>query len=92
MADHPRPDRVEHDIAGQLQEVRLLLHNDPLVPALEHMPHAPMPPVEALGIDPVQLAHAFGQVAVRRLDQQVIVVVHQAVRVHGPVEVPHDFR
>jgi hypothetical protein len=42
--------------------------------------------IEALGIDAVELSHPFGQVRVRRLHEQVIVVAHQTVGVTPPVE------
>jgi hypothetical protein len=42
--------------------------------------------VEPLGIDAVELPHPFGQVRVRRLHEQVIVVGHQTVGVPPPVE------
>jgi hypothetical protein len=49
-----------------------------------------MDPVEPLCIDPVELAHALGQIAVRRLDQEMIMLGHQAVGVDDPVEpFPH---
>jgi len=38
-----------------------------------------MTAVEGLGVDPVQLAHAPGEVALLGLDEEVVVVVHQAV-------------
>jgi hypothetical protein len=41
--------------------------------------------IEKLSIDPVQLAHAPGEIAVRRLDQEVIVVVHQAIGMTEPI-------
>jgi hypothetical protein len=41
--------------------------------------------IKKLGIDAVQLPHTEGEIAVRRLDQEVIVVVHQAVGVADPI-------
>ena len=37
-------------------------------------------------VDPAELAHALGEVAARGLDQQVVVIAHQAVGMHDPVE------
>ena len=42
--------------------------------------------VEPLGIDTVDLAHAARKRRAARLDQQVIMVVHQAIRPQRPVE------
>lgn len=55
------------------------------------MPHAPMAPVEALCIDTVQLPYAQRRVALRRLDKQMIMIVHQAVGVAQPTEARHHF-
>ena len=42
--------------------------------------------VEALGVDPVEMAHAPGKVAVWGMDQEVIMVGHQGVGTN--LEVP----
>ena len=41
--------------------------------------------IEKLRIDAVQLPHTQGEIAVRRFDQEVIVVVHHAVGVANPI-------
>jgi len=64
--------RVENDIPGQLEEVRLLLHQDSLVAALENVPDTLMALVEALGEHAIELAHALGEVRIRCLNEQVI--------------------
>jgi hypothetical protein len=46
-----------------------------------------MPPVRALRIHSVELAHSFREIAIRGLNQQMIVIAHQAVRVTQPVEI-----
>lgn len=51
-----------------------------------------MPPTTCLGIDPIELAHALGKIAVGRLGQQMVVVVHQTPGVAKPVEVSDDLR
>lgn len=53
------PDRIEHNIAGQFQEVGFLLHDDRLETSLEYMPHPSMPAIETLGVDSVQLPHTL---------------------------------
>jgi hypothetical protein len=45
-----------------------------------------MSAIAVLGEYPIELAHALRQIAVRRLDQQVVVIAHQAVRMHHPIE------
>jgi len=46
--------------------------------------------VEPLGVDTVQLAHTLGEIPVRCLNEQMIMVAHQAVGVHRPVEATTD--
>lgn len=43
------------------------------------MPVAAVAAVEGLRVDAVQLPHGAGEVRVRRLQEQVVVVVHEAV-------------
>lgn len=35
----------------------------------------------------IELAHPFGQIAIRRRDPQMIVIAHQAIRMATPIEV-----
>lgn len=42
--------------------------------------------VEALRIDPVELAHALRQIGFRRLDQDVVMVRHLAPGMANPIE------
>ena len=50
------------------------------------MAHTLMRSVETLGVHPVQLPHPFREVAVWRLNEQVVVISHLAVRMHLLVE------
>lgn len=45
-----------------------------------------VPTIERLGVDPVQVAHPARQVCLRRLDEQMVVIRHQTVRVADPAE------
>jgi hypothetical protein len=76
---HTGANRVQDDVSADLQEMSVLLDNDGLVSALEKVSGPPIAVVEELGIDAVQLAHAEGEISVRRLDEKMIVVVHEAV-------------
>jgi hypothetical protein len=44
-----------------------------------------VPFVEELGIHSVQLAHAYGQVAIRCFDEKMIMIGHETVSVAYPV-------
>ena len=54
------------------------------------MADAGMGAVEALGIDTIKLAHAFGEVGIGRFDEQVIMMGHLAIGVAHPVEALAD--
>jgi hypothetical protein len=63
----------------------VLLNEDRFVPALEQMTCPLMTFIKKLCIDPVQLPHTQGQIAVRRLDQEMVVVRHEAIGMTDPV-------
>jgi hypothetical protein len=48
-----------------------------------------MASITGLGVHTIQLPHTLGQIAIRRLDQQMIVIGHHAPGVTNPVEVTH---
>jgi len=50
----------------------IFLDENGFVPALEEMAGPTMTLVESLGVHAVQLPHAQGQVAMRRLDHEVM--------------------
>ena len=54
-------------------------------PSLEQVPGSPVPPVEGLGIDAVELPHADGEIAIRSLDEKMVMVIHEAVGRADPV-------
>jgi len=45
-----------------------------------------MTTIELLRIDPVNMPHAQGKIAVERFHKQVVVIVHQAVGIATPME------
>ena len=56
-------------IAYQLQEIGLAVSKNGLVPPPKDMPHTSVMPIEALGIDPVQLAHTPGESTIENLNK-----------------------
>ena len=54
------------------------------------MATAGVAPVEAHGVDAVQPLHPARELGLRRLDEEVEVVVEQVPRVHLPAETPFD--
>lgn len=57
---HPGPHEVEHDVAGEFEQVSIFLYHDRLETPLEDVPHTAMSAVKALGINPIELAHTAG--------------------------------
>jgi hypothetical protein len=90
VADHPCTNRVEDDIACQFQQVGVPLQKDRLVTTLENVADATVYLVDPLRVDAVQLACPLGEIGIQRLNEQVIMVAHQAVGVHQPVEPTTD--
>ena len=66
----------------------LPLHQDRLEAPLIHVAHRAMASVEGLGVDAVELPHPPRQISLRRLEEQVIVVLHEAVRMAQPLGPP----
>jgi hypothetical protein len=63
----------------------VFLDKDGFIPALEQMAGSPMPFVEDLGIDAVQLPHPDREIAIWRFNEEMIVVGHEAVSVANPI-------
>ena len=67
----------------------MLLHQDRFLPSPEQGAVAFVEDIVALGVDPVKMSHATGEVPIRRLNQQVM-GGHQATGRH--LQVKHDHR
>jgi len=59
--------RVEHDVAGQFQQISILLHQYTFEAALEKVPNTPVLAIDVQGVDAIQLPHAVRKVRLRRL-------------------------
>src|SRR5712692_3662061 len=75
---------IQHDVARELDQVMVALHQHRMEPALEEMPVEPVPVVEPHCIEEIEAVHPDRQVLVRGLDQEVVVVWHEAIRVAAP--------
>jgi hypothetical protein len=56
------------------------------------MAHPRMPPVERLGIPTIQLSHTEGQIRLRRFHEEMIVIIHQTIRMAEPSIAIDDMR
>ena len=84
-AHHPGPHRIQDNVAGQFKQVGVAVNQESLAAPLEDMDHAPSARVELQRLDAVELAHTTCQIDVCRLDQQMVVIAHQAIGVTDPV-------
>jgi hypothetical protein len=83
--------RVVVDVRGHQLEVPLVLDDAGLEATLEQMTLAVVAPVEAHRVQPVQPLHSRREPRLRRLDEQVEVIVEQHPGVDLPAETPLDF-
>ena len=65
--------------------MRVFLDDDGFVSALEEVPGPVSSVVEELGVHTVQLPHAEGEVPVGGLDEEMVVIVHEAIGMADPV-------
>jgi hypothetical protein len=80
-----RLDRVESDVPEGGEQVLVGLYQATAIPTLEQMPDPVVSTVERLCVGAVEPGHPTSEVWSRRLEDQVIVVDHQAVGQAGPV-------
>ena len=84
-AHHSGPPGIQNNVAGQFKQVGAAVNQGRLAAPLEDMDHAPSAHVELQRLDAVELAHTTCQIGVCRLDQQMVVIAHQAIGVTDPV-------
>ena len=77
-------DRIERDVADHLVQMTVVLDQLCAVPPLEEVAYPLMPLVRSVCVHAVEPLHSLGDVGLWRFDQQVIVIVHEAERVHSP--------
>lgn len=75
---------VKDHISAELEKIGVLVDDDGLVSSLKDMPRFLMSPVVFLGVHAVELSHPFREVCFRSFDDQVVVIVHEAVGVTEP--------
>jgi hypothetical protein len=73
-------EHVADDVPGQV----FVTEDSRSVPRMEEMPGSTVPPVERLGIDPLQPLHAAVEVRLGRAEHDVEVIPHEAVREARP--------
>lgn len=78
--------RVKHDVPADLQKMAVFLNENSFESPLKQMTDPAMALVVGLGVYPIELPHSFGQVSIRRFNDQVVVIVHEAISMADPVK------
>jgi hypothetical protein len=77
---------IERDVTRQLEKVLVAFEQDVAVRNLEDVPDVFVSSVEALRIGAAEVPHSLRQVRLRRLDDKVEVIRHQAISEADPPE------
>jgi hypothetical protein len=88
--DEPRAERIQMDVAYQLQEVRLLLDEDRFVPILEEVACAAVATVERTGISGEEARHHSRQRMRSGSDQQMDVIRQEGPRQDRQARLRHQ--
>jgi hypothetical protein len=83
-------ERIVEDVLDRVAVLLLRLDHPRPEALAEDVILAAVACVEGLRILAVQVAHPLGQVRLRRLDEQVVVVAQQAADVEAPAVPAHD--
>jgi hypothetical protein len=83
--DNTRTDWVQDNVAADFEKMGVFLYEHGFVPALEEVTCSPVPLIESLRVESIQLSHADREVAIRRLNENVVVIAYEAVSVTDPV-------
>jgi hypothetical protein len=86
LCDQGGTNRIQDHVPRQFQQVAVLVHQDGLEAPLEDMADTHVAAVEALRVNPIDLAHSPRQGWSKRLEEQVIVIAHQAPCPDAPIE------
>ena len=76
---HPRTDRVEVNIAADLQQVSILIDQYALEAPLKKVPYLAMPPIVRLRIDTIDLPHELRKIRAAGVEDKMVVIVHEAI-------------
>ena len=81
MSNEPGSHRVQRDVAGNSEEVRFFLYQFRRETRLKQMTDAVVSAIERLCVGSVQLTHGERDISVGNLQQEMVVVAHQAIGV-----------
>ena len=76
------PNRVVPDVHARARKVLVVPQNTGVEPVLKQVADSLVPPIETLSVKAIQLVEAMRKPVKLRLDDQVVVISHQAVGVN----------
>lgn len=82
--DDPGSNGIEVDVSAYFEEVPVLFHDLGMETSLKEMTGATMPSVEEAGIASIEILHPRGEIRLRGLHEEMIVISHQDERVQSP--------
>jgi len=80
------PDRIQVNIAAEFQQITVAVNNDRFITPLKQMSASLALDVKVGGVRAIQIVHHLGQVCLRRLQQEVIMIPHQHVCMQDTTE------
>ena len=83
-----RTHRIEMDVAAEFHQVRVSLHQRRLVTPLQQVADTVMRTIERLRVSAIELAHGAAEIRLQCLDEEMVVIVHQNVRVQQEAVLP----
>ena len=84
--DHRGPHGIQLDVAAQLKKIGVPVDDDRLEPPLEQMAHDAVAPIEGLRVHGIDVAHEPREICLVGMNDEVVVIAHQAVRHDGRLE------
>jgi hypothetical protein len=83
--NHPGSHGIQDNISAYFQKMAVFLDQYRLVATLKQVSVPAVIFVEELRVDTIELPHAEGQIAFRRLDEKVVMVGHEGIGVTDPI-------
>jgi hypothetical protein len=90
--DHPCPNRIQNDVAGDGEQVVLFLDELSIEPPLVEVSHALVPAIEVISVFAFELLHPSRESRLEGLIQEMKVIRHQAVLMQPPAVGTNDGR
>lgn len=85
MIDEPCTHRVEHDVSRHRKQIRFFFNDKRFVATLKQVTDPTMACMKPLRVVPVEIAHGGGEICVGCFNEQVKVVIHEAIRMNNKV-------